>query len=153
MVRPISTDSLFFIFSRTLENNTHIKRPKMIPPNIMLKNDKTHSQIAPPVTCPSRIIPRITRNKASDVPSLNMLSPSNIRASLRGAQTVLNIERTATGSVEEIRAQNKRQTRNGISKPRNGKIKYSALATRNADIITHPTARVPIVFQFRRSSL
>lgn len=153
MVSPISTDSIFFIFSSIFEKNTHIKSQKIIPQKSILIKEIAHKLIAHPVTSHSRIIPRITRNKASDVPSLNILSHSNISASRRGAQTLLKIERTATGSVEEISAQNKRHTKKCISNPKSGKTKYKILETIIVDITTHTTARLHIVRQLRRSSL
>ena len=116
-------DSLFFIFSRILEKRTPIKRPKNIPPHTIHAKLKNHQNIAPEVTSQERIIHKITKKNARAVPSLKMLSHSNIRASLRGAPTVLKIESTATGSVADIREPNKRHTRNGICNPRSGKIK------------------------------
>ena len=82
----------------------------------------THEVIHIGVTCPSRSIPRTTRKRARAVPSLNILSPSKMRVSLRGAPTLLKIESTATGSVAEIRDQKSKQTIKGISRPKNGNI-------------------------------
>jgi len=99
------------------------------------------------------IIPRTTRKNASAVPSLNILSHSKISASLRGAPTDLNIERTATGSVAEITPPNKRHTRKGICNPRRGNIKYNPKATKKAEIRRPITARLPIDLQLARSCL
>ena len=153
MVSPISTDSLFLIFSNIFEKRKPIKSQKNIPQNIILKKESTPSPMAHPVSSPCRIIHSITKKRASEVPSLNILSPSNIRARRRGAPTDLNIESTATGSVEEIRAQNRRQTKKGICNPRNGKIKKRILAISIVDISISISGKLPIVLQFLKSSL
>lgn len=120
IVSPISTDSSFFIFSKIFEKATPIKSPNMIPPNIIPVKLITPEVIPIGVTCPSKRIHKITRKSARAVPSLKILSPSNIRVNRRGAQTLLNIESTATGSVAEIRDPNSRHTIKGICKPKNG---------------------------------
>lgn len=123
MVSPISTDSSFFIFPKIFENNIPIKSPNTKPHSTIPKNDTTHQLILAPVTSQLNIIPRITRKRASAVPSLNILSPSKMRAKRLGAHTDLKIDRTATGSVAEMTDQNRRHTRNGIFKPKRGKRK------------------------------
>jgi hypothetical protein len=67
--------------------------------------------------------------------------------SLLGAQIVLNIESTATGSVAEISHQNKRHTRKGISNPTRGRMKYIAIAIKTVEIKSQTTARSEIDFQ------
>ena len=78
------------------------------------KTDQIQTQVH------SKIIHKITKNKASAVQSLNKLSHSKIKVSLLGAQIVLNIDKTATGSVADINHQNSKQTKNGMLKPTNG---------------------------------
>ena len=63
----------------------------------------------------------IIRNNATAVPSLNRLSHSNKIVNLLGAQSDLNIDKTATGSVAEIITQNIKHTKNGISSHTYGK--------------------------------
>ena len=74
----------------------------------------------------SKITPRITKNNATAVPSLNRLSHSKIKANLLGAHIDLNIDNTATGSVADINAQNNKHTINGTSNQTNGNNKYIA---------------------------
>ena len=62
----------------------------------------------------SKITHNTTKNKANAVQSLNKLSHSNKSVNLLGAQTDLNIDKTATGSVAEIKIQNNKQTKKGI---------------------------------------
>jgi hypothetical protein len=61
-------------------------------------------------------------NSATDVPSLKRLSHSKIRYNLFGTPKCLKIERTATGSVEEIITPNKIITSKGTSRQTNCKI-------------------------------
>lgn len=118
IVKAISKTSLFLIFQIILEKNTQsnaqynihqIAIDKKI--QVQEKTDQIQTQVH------SKIIHKITKNKASAVQSLNKLSPSKIKVSLLGAQIVLKIDKTATGSVAEINHQNNRQTKNGILKP------------------------------------
>lgn len=149
----ISADSIFLIFSKIFEKKTQMNSPNKIPQMSILKKDSTPTLIDHPVMCHSKIIPSITRNNAREVPSLNILSHSKISASRRGAPTLLKIERTATGSVEEMRAPKRRHIRKFISKPRRGKVKYNTVDTITAENTTQTIARLHIVFQLRRSSL
>jgi 4-hydroxy-L-threonine phosphate dehydrogenase PdxA len=78
---------------------------------------------------------------------LNKLSHSKIRASFLGAQIVLNIDNTATGSVAEINTQNNKQIINGISNPTKGKTKNKPNAISIAEINKPNIAKAQIVFQ------
>lgn len=153
IVRPISIDSLFFIDSRTFEKRTPMNRPNMIHPVTILVNERNQRVNEVPVSSPESMIPSITRKSARAVPSLNILSPSKISASLRGAPTLLKIDKTATGSVADIREPNKRHTRKGICNPKNGNIKNKETPIISADIESQITARVPIDFQFLSNCL
>jgi len=124
-VKVISTSSTFFIFSKILEKSNHINKPKIIPQITIDKNDKNHSKIELDKLNVSQIesfsrIPSIIRNIAKEVQSLNKLSHSKIKANLLGAQTDLNKERTATGSVADIKAPNNKVTQSGIFNQNNG---------------------------------
>ena len=104
IVSVISTASLFFILPIILENIYHVKNPNNIHPTNIDKKTAIHSQNAVPFkSFHSVIIPKITKKSAKEVPSLNKLSHSNIVTSLLGAQILLNIVRTATVSVAEIK--------------------------------------------------
>jgi hypothetical protein len=106
------------------------------------------------VTTPhSRITQRITKNKATAVPSLKRLSHSNNIVSLLGAQSDLNIDKTATGSVAEISDQNSKQTKNGISSQIKGKSKYKTQPINQVDISKPNIAREDIVLQFANMCL
>lgn len=153
IVRPISTDSSFLIFPISFENQTPISPQKIIPPSTIERKLHIPSRLDPRLIFPSRRIQRITRKNARAVPSLKILSPSKIRASLLGAPTDLKIESTATGSVAEIIPPNKRHTRKGISNPRNGKITKSIPAITAVESKSHPTARNPIENLFLKSCL
>lgn len=91
--------------------------------------------------------PKITKNTATAVPSLNRLSHSKISASFLGAQILLNIDNTATGSVAEIKTQNSKQIINGISNPTSGNTKNSHPAIIIADISKPKIAKAVIDFQ------
>jgi hypothetical protein len=148
-VRVISRASLFFIFHITFENKTHVKPQNSIQPKAIDRKDKVQCAKSPEfIVVHSNIIHKTTRNRAKAVPSLNKLSHSNIRASLLGAQILLNIESTATGSVAEISVQKSKQTIKGISKPINGNKKNSPAHITNDEIINQKTANEPIIFQF-----
>jgi hypothetical protein len=153
MVRPISTDSSFLIFSSIFEKSIHITTQNMSPHNTIHKNERKPNPILAHVNSPLRIIHKMIKKNASAVPSLNILSHSNISASLRGAPTDLKIDSTATGSVAEIIHPNNKQTKKGIFKPSKGKIKYSPHATINAEIKSPNTAKLAIDFQFAKSCL
>jgi len=124
IVSTISTSSLFFIYPITFENNTQVKIQKIIPPNNIEINSHHHWIYVIPETTPhSRIIHKITTKRATEVPSLNKLSHSKSMVSLLGAQTFLKVAKTATGSVAEINAQNKKHTKKGICNQTSGSIK------------------------------
>lgn len=136
----------------TLENIIHVHVQNSIQPNSIDEKLKMPSKYVADVTYHhSKIIPSITRNKATAVPSLNKLSHSNIMVSLLGAHIDLKIESTATGSVADIRIQKRRHTKNGICSPTKGSNIYSKNATIIADNNNHTIARMPIVFQFFKS--
>lgn len=120
-VNVISTASLFLILPIILEKIYPVRNQNNTPHTNIDKNTATHSQNAVPLSsCHSEIIPKITKKSAKEVPSLNKLSHSNIVTSLLGAQILLNIVRTATVSVAEIKLPYSKQTRYGIWKPSNG---------------------------------
>jgi hypothetical protein len=79
---------------------------------------------------------------------LNKLSHSKISVNLLGAQIVLNIDKTATGSVAEIRLQNNKHTKNGTLNPSSGNIKYIHPAINKAEINSQNIASQLIDFQF-----
>jgi hypothetical protein len=72
---------------------------------------------------------------------------------LLGAQSDLNIDNTATGSVADIRTQNNKHTRNGICIHTNGNAKYKTEATNPHDISSQKTASDDIVFQLLNNCL
>ena len=100
---------------------------------------------------PSKIIHKTTKNNANAVQSLKRLSHSNNNVSLLGAQTALKIDKTATGSVAEIKIQKSKQTKNGISNHTNGNKKYIHHQIKSADKINQNTAITQIAFQFFKS--
>lgn len=153
-MRVISTISLFLIYQITFENTTQVIVQNTIPPKAIDKNTPIQEKYVFQETIHhSKIIPKIIKNNARAVPSLNKLSHSKISVSLLGAPIVLNIDKTATGSVAEISHQNKRHTKKGISKPINGSIKYIKLATINVEIKSPTTAKSVIDFQLFTSCL
>lgn len=124
IVNVISANSLFFIFHKIFENNTQKNVQNKIHQINIDKNEIKPSQKTDEwIIHHSKIIHKITKNKASAVQSLNKLSHSNNKISLFGAQTALKIDKTATGSVAEIKTQNNKQTKNGISNQINGSKK------------------------------
>lgn len=130
-----------------------MKLPNNIPPIIIDANEPNPSKYVAEDISPLKIIHKITRNNAKEVPSLKRLSHSKISVSLLGAPILLNIESTATGSVAEIKLQNNKHTKNGISKPSKGKIKYIAPPITNADIKSPKMAKLLIDFQFFNTCL
>lgn len=152
-VRDISTGSLFLTIQIIFENATQKNHPKIIHQTTMQKNDKNQLVNTAHPVVHSSITHRTTKNKARAVPSLKRLSHSNMSVSLLGAHRLLKIERTATGSVAETRDQKSKHTKNGISKPKNGKIKKSQKAIKKAEIKSHIIARPVMDFQFLRRCL
>jgi len=61
---------------------------------------------------------RITKKRASAVPSLKSDSPSNMSVNRLGAPSSLKSANTATGSVAEISEPKRNATGNGISIPK-----------------------------------
>jgi hypothetical protein len=126
IVKVISAISLFLIFQIISENivQTIIQNiAHQIKATAKIRN---HSPKTLGVTTqPPKIIHNITTNKAKEVPSLNKLSHSKIKDNLLGAQSSLNIDNTATGSVLHIKAQKSKQTKNGTSNQIKGNIKYN----------------------------
>ena len=119
-----------------------------IQPNNIERNFQNHIKYVSPVTIhPSSITPRITRKIAKAVPSLKRLSHSKIRANFLGAPIDLKIERTATGSVADIKTQNNKQIINGICSPTRGNIAKSQNAMRMAEIIKPNIAKAVIDHQ------
>jgi hypothetical protein len=104
-----------------LLKSIQVKAQKSIQAKTIDKNLKVHStKTNQLITVHSNIKAKITKNKATEVPSLKRLSHSNKIVSLLGAQSDLKIERTATGSVDEISIQNNKQTKKGISNQTKG---------------------------------
>lgn len=137
------------MYQTTLLKSIHINPPnknhhKTIDKKLKLQLKKVQELIIHH----SRISHKITKKRATEVQSLKRLSHSNNIVSLLGAQSDLNIDKTATGSVEEIKVQKSKQTKNGISKPKNGKIKYKEVETIIAEISNQKTANQVIAFQF-----
>lgn len=121
IVKVISANSLFFIIHRIFENNTQKNIQNIIHQINIDKNDIKPSQKTDVcIIHHSKIIHKITKNKANAVQSLNKLSHSNNKISLLGAHTALKMDKTATGSVAEIKTQNNKHTKNGISNQING---------------------------------
>jgi len=142
------------IFQITFENNIQVKDQNNIQPIAIVINDIDHSKNSHEfIVVHSKITQSITKNKARDVPSLNKLSHSNISANLLGAQILLNIDNTATGSVADISAQNNKQTINGISNQKSGNNKNKPPQIKIDEIISHTTAKEVIIFQFFNISL
>lgn len=96
-----------------------------------------------------KIIHKITVNRAIAIQSLNKLSPSKIVVSLRGIQTDLKIDNTATGSVAEISEPKSKQTKKGIEKPIKGKRKNKLIAIKNVEIKNQNIDNNQIDFQFK----
>lgn len=94
------------------------------------------------------IISKTTKNNANAVQSLNNDSHSKIKDSLLGAHTSLNKASTATGSVAEIMAPNKKHIDNGTSHHIKPRKKYSQNAITTADIKSQKTDNIHIDFQF-----
>lgn len=94
-----------------------------------------------------------TRKSASAVPSLKRLSPSKIRVRRFGAPSSLKRASTATGSVAEIRAQNKNVTARGTSIPTNESPHESQKPMNTADTRSDITASAEIDFTLRKKSL
>lgn len=154
IVRTISTSSLFLIYQITFENKIHIKVPKAIPQNNIEINFHVPSKnVHPVILHHSRITHNTTKNKATAVQSLKRLSPSKRIVNRLGAPIDLKIDKTATGSVAEIKTQNNKQTKNGIWKPTNGKRKNNTIDIKAAEINNQKTDNTHIVFQFRNSCL
>jgi hypothetical protein len=87
------------------------------------------------------------------VPSLKRLSHSKIRFKRLGTHNSLKIESAAAVSVDEISAQNKSATINGISNPRKPRINCNKKAITNADTMSDMIASALIDRILRRSSL
>lgn len=100
------------MYQSVLLKSIQVKVQNKIQPKSIDKNFQIHSKIVKFVKSHQCIIiDKTTTNKATAVPSLNKLSPSNIVVSLLGAHNFLKIDKTATGSVAEISAQKSKQTR------------------------------------------
>jgi len=84
---------------------------------------------------------------------LKRLSHSKSIVNLLGAHRDLNIAKTATGSVDDIKTQKSRQTRKGISSQTKGNRKNNPNAIIEADIKSQKTANQVIAFQFKISCL
>jgi len=154
IVKVISADSLFFICHKIFENKIHINHQNKIHQINIDKNEVIHSKkTAQWITHHSKIIHKTTKNKAKAVQSLNKLSHSKIKVSLFGAQTDLKIDKTATGSVAEIKTQKSKQTKNGISNQTNGNKKYNQAQINQAENISQKIAKNHIDFQLLRSCL
>lgn len=132
----------------SFEKNIQVNTQNKIHQNNILRNFQAHKIYVSPVTIHhSKITPNITKNTATAVPSLNKLSHSKISASFLGAQILLNIDNTATGSVEEINTQNNKQMINGISKPTSGNTKNNHHAIIMAEMSKPKIAKEVIDFQ------
>ncbi|MDP2395998.1 MAG: hypothetical protein Q8S84_06920 [bacterium] len=84
---------------------------------------------------------------------MNKLSHSNNTVNLLGAHNDLNIDKTATGSVEDINTQNNKQTKYGIFNQTNGNIKNKTIEIINQEINNQKIAKADIVFQFANKCL
>jgi len=148
IVIVISASSLYLIYHKILEKINQINHQKIIHQANIEINIQAHEKYVHVVTNPhSNITHNITKNSATAVQSLNKLSHSKIRANLLGAQILLNIAKTATGSVADIRAQNNKSIINGILNQANENIKYNTVAIIIADIINQKIASHDITFQ------
>lgn len=137
-----------------LLNKTHVIEPKIIPQITIERKLRVHSKYVLEVTIHhSRITHKITKNNATAVQSLKRLSHSKSIVNLLGAQSDLNIANTATGSVEDIKTQNNKQTKKGISSQINGNAKNNQKAIKNHDISNQNTANHVIAFQFKTNCL
>lgn len=124
IVKTISTSSLFFIFQIIWLNKIQVINQKIIHQKSIDKNFQTQEKIVIESKLhQAKIIHNITINKATEVQSLNKLSHSKRIVNLLGAQSDLKIDKTATGSVAEIKVQKSKQTKNGTSIQTKGKIK------------------------------
>ncbi len=148
IVNVISIASLFDIFQIIFEKIIQVMLQNMIHPIIIDRKDPNHPIIELPDKVHSNIIHKTTKNKASEVQSLNKLSHSKINVNLLGAHIILKSESTATGSVSDIWLQNNKQTIKGIWNQIRGKIKNKATAINAADIKSQKTASAVILFQF-----
>ena len=154
IVITISTSSLFCIFHNTFENNTHETVQNINHPINIERKDQNHdSNILFSITPHCTIIPSIMTNNATDVPSLKRLSHSKINASLLGAPTDLNIDKTATGSVALMSEANNKHTKYGTKNHANEKMKYRRVEITKVEINKPKTARPDMVLQFFRRSL
>lgn len=101
IVKAISVCSLFLIVLIIYENHTPIPTHKTIPHTIIpIKLKMPQMPVAKLRGC--LVASRMTRKRATAVPSLNKLSPSSIKRSLFGIHISFAIDKIATGSVEEI---------------------------------------------------
>jgi hypothetical protein len=82
---------------------------------------------------------------------LKRLSHSNNIVNLRGAHIDLKIDNTATGSVADMRIQKSKHTRKGMGNQKRGSNKNNSNATIIAEIISQNIAKIPMVFQLRKS--
>lgn len=114
---------MFLIFQSIFEKSIHVPSQKTIHPSII--DAKARNQlliVIAFIAVPSIIMAIITAKSATEVPSLNKLSHSKISASLLGAPTLLNMLRTATGSVALMSAAKSKQTKNGICSQKSASI-------------------------------
>jgi len=148
IVNVISICSLFFTNFIIWENIIQVINQKIIHPITITINIKIHSHTNQDENVHFDIISYIIRNSASAVQSLNKLSHSNMSESLLGAQTSLNKESTATGSVAEIIAQNNRNTWKGMFIQIALKTKYHNHHITSADISSHHIANHQIDLEF-----
>jgi len=65
----------------------------------------------------------------------------------------LKIDKTATGSVADIRDQKSKQAKNGISSHKIGKIQNNKNAITNDEIKSQTTDKILIDFQFKINCL
>ncbi|MDR2640198.1 MAG: hypothetical protein LBC61_02450 [Candidatus Peribacteria bacterium] len=133
---------MFFIFQIISENIVQtIVQNKAHQAKAIVNIQIPSPKVLGVTTQPPKIIHNTTTNKANEVPSLNKLSHSKIKANLLGAQSSLNIDNTATGSVLQIKAQKSKQTKNGILNPTRGKAKYNKVQITKAEIISQAIAK------------
>lgn len=136
------------MYHNIFENKVQSIHQKIIHQTSIDKKDQNHhKKTIEFISFHSRIIHKITKNNATAVQSLNKLSHSKIRANLLGAQILLNIDKTATGSVAEIRDQKSNNTKNGIWNQNAAKIKYITQEMIKVEIIRDITANQLIAFQ------
>ena len=148
IVIVISDCSLFFIYHNNFEKVAQTNHQNIIHQTSIDINVHIHDKnISGFIWVHSRTTHKTTKNKATAVQSLNKLSHSKIRANLLGAHILLNIAKTATGSVADIKAQNNKKTKNGTWKPAKEKIKYIKDATIIADMIKPTIDNQLMIFQ------